>query len=112
MTQLEIEYFWPLTEQIKLDLDYTPSEEWIAESRKKQSTPVAIGVNGGYLVSNGGAITGWSELPKTHFVVKASEKNVGKWEITDNMFVYRPSKPNAVIRFFAKKLLGFKWHDE
>jgi len=39
-------------------------------------------------------------------------KNVGKWEITDSMFVYRPTKPNAVIRFMAKYLLGFKWHDE
>jgi len=41
-----------------------------------------------------------------------SVKNVGKWEITDSMFVYRPTKPNAVVRFFAKLLLGFKWHDE
>jgi hypothetical protein len=47
------------------------------------------------------------------FVIKPpSVKNVGKWEITDSMFVYRPTKPNAVVRFFAKHLLGFKWHDE
>jgi hypothetical protein len=47
------------------------------------------------------------------FVIRPpSVKNVGKWEITDSMFVYRPTKPNAVVRFFAKLLLGFKWHDE
>ena len=111
MTQLEIQYFYPLTEQISLDLDYTPSEQWIADWQKKQWQPT-IGSGAIHLVGNSGAITGWSELPKTHFVIKPSEKNVGKWEITKGMFVYRPTKPNAVVRFFAKLLLGFKWHDE
>jgi hypothetical protein len=110
MQQLEIEFFWPLTEQNTLDLDFTPSEEWIAEWRKKQWSPVT---SGSYLISNGGTGTitsSWSQ-PTTEFVIRPNEKNVGKWEITNNMFVYRPTKPNALIRFMAKILLGFKWHD-
>lgn len=107
MQQLEIQYFYPLTEQINLELDYNPSEEW----KKKQFTPVTIGGNGNLLIGNGGTLTRSQPLTST-FVIKPSEKNVGKWEITDHMFVYRPTKPNAVIRFMAKQFFGFKWHDE
>jgi hypothetical protein len=108
MKQLEFEFFWPLIEQQTLDLDFTPSEQWIAEWRNKQWSPVT---SGSFLISNGGSITSsWSQA--TEFVIRPSEKNVGKWEITQQMFVYRPTKPNAVVRFFAKLLLGFKWHDE
>lgn len=115
MTQTEIIFFWPLTEQIELDLDFTPSEEWIAEWRKRQFADSIFTTNGQYLISNGGvgigAIT-WSEPVTPSLVIKPTEKHVGKWEITEHMFVYRPTKPNAVIRFMAKLLLGFKWHDE
>lgn len=97
MEQLEIPLFWPLTQQITLDLDFTPSEEWITEWRKRQWATSTIGS---------------SQPMLNQFVVKQDVKNVGKWEITENMFVYRPTKPNVVIRFMAKYLLGFKWHDE
>ena len=110
MFQLEIEFFWPLTEQIKLDLDYTPSEQWIADWRKKQWTNTT---STNLLIGNGIGNTTWTQpSPTTSFVIKPNEVNAGKWEITDNMFVYRPTKPNAVIRFMAKILLGFKWHDD
>lgn len=108
MSQIEIPFFYPLTEQISLDLDFTQTEQWIAEWRNKQWSPVT---SGSYLISNGGTITSWSH-PTSEFVIRPSEKNVGKWEITNHMFVYRPTKPNAVVRFMAKLLLGFKWHDE
>jgi len=111
MQQLEIEFFWPLTEQTELNLDFTPSEQWIAEWRKRQWNTTAT--SGSFLISNGGTgVTSWSQPVTTSFVVKPSTKNVGKWEISESMFVYRPTKPNAVIRFMAKHLLGFKWHDE
>ena len=111
MKQLEIEFFFPLTDQTKLDLDFTPSEQWIAEWRNKQWSTVS---SGNYLISNGGTGSfAWTQPPPTsEFVIRPSEKHVGKWEITHRVFVYRPTKPNAVIRFFAKLLLGFKWHDE
>ena len=115
MQQLEIDFFWPLTQQIELDLDFTPSEQWNEEWRKRQWNLTAI--SNSVLISNGGTgtigtITGSSWYQPTSFVVKPSTKNVGKWEISESMFVYRPTKPNAVIRFMAKHLLGFKWHDE
>lgn len=113
MSQIEIPFFYPLTEQISLDLDFTATEEWIVEWRKRQwsnSTLLTVGSGGtgATMWSTGGNISS----SMTSFVIKTTEKNVGKWEITDSMFVYRPTKPNAVIRFMAKHLLGFKWHDE
>ena len=112
MQQLEIQFFYPLTEQIRLDLDFTPSEQWNEEWKKKQR--ITYPYTGSLLVSNGGTGTvTWTNQPVTSsFIIKPYTKNVGKWEITDSMFVYRPTKPNAVIRFMAKYLLGFKWHDE
>jgi hypothetical protein len=108
--QFEIEFFYPLTEQISLELDFTPSEQWIAEFRKKQWDYNTVSFDGNYLVNSGTGTIGWHQ--PTSFVVKPSTRNVGKWQITDGMFVYRPTKPNAIIRFMAKHLLGFKWHDE
>ena len=109
--QLEIEFFYPLTEQIPLELDFTPSEQWVAEFRKKQWNHNTVAFSGEYLTSSAGSIA-WSLPPIPSFVVKQDANNIGKWEITNGMFVYRPTKPNAVIRFMAKHLLGFKWHDE
>jgi hypothetical protein len=108
MQQLEIEFFWPLTEQTELNLDFTSSEKWNEEWRKRQWNNTAN--SGTFLISSGTGTIGWHQ--PTSFVVKPSAKNVGKWEISESMFVYRPTKPNAVIRFMAKYLLGFKWHDE
>jgi hypothetical protein len=114
MQQLEISFFYPLTEQILLDLDFTSAEEWIAECQKKEK--IINYTYDGSLLTVGYGGTGtvtWTNQPVTSsFVIKPYTKNVGKWEITDSMFVYRPTKPNAVIRFMAKHLLGFKWHDE
>lgn len=109
MYQTEISFFYPLTEQTLLDLDFTSTEEWIAEWRKRQRNTTGTLLTVG---SGGTGITSWSQPVTSSFVIKPSVKNVGKWEITDSMFVYRPTKPNAVIRFMAKYLLGFKWHDE
>jgi hypothetical protein len=114
MQQIEISLFYALTEQISLDLDFTPCEQWIAECRKKQSDNSTVNWTP-FIISNGGTgLTISSSSPTAgSFVIRPpSVKNVGKWEITDSMFVYRPTKPNAVVRFFAKHLLGFKWHDE
>jgi hypothetical protein len=111
MQKLEIQFFYPLTDQKTLDLDFTPSEQWNVEHRKKLN----ITYGGNFLIGSGGTgLTISSSSPTAgSFVIRPpSVKNVGKWEITDSVFVYRPTKPNAVVRFFAKLLLGFKWHDE
>jgi len=111
MQQLEISFFYPLTEQTLLDLDFTSTEEWIVEWRKRQWNTNTLATSGSVLIGGAG-ITSWSQPVTSSIVIKPFAKNVGKWELSESMFVYRPTKPNAVIRFMAKHLLGFKWHDE
>jgi hypothetical protein len=113
MQQLEISFFYPLTEQILLDLDFTSAEKWIAECQKKEK--IINYTYDGSLLTVGYGGTGsisWSQPVTNSFVIRPTEKSVGSWEITTGTFVHRPTKPNAVIRFMAKHLLGFKWHDE
>jgi len=111
MQQLEISFFYPLTEQTLLDLDFTSTEEWIVEWRKRQWNTNTLATSGSVLIGGAG-ITSWSQPVTSSIVIKPFAKNVGKWELSESMFVYRPTKPNAIIRFMAKHLLGFKWHDE
>lgn len=60
MQQLEISFFYPLTEQTLLDLDFTSTEEWIAEWRKRQLNATAY--SGSFLISNGDiGVTSWSQ---------------------------------------------------
>ena len=40
MTQVEIDFFWPLTEQIPLDFDFTESEEFSRERLRKEIVSV------------------------------------------------------------------------
>lgn len=104
--QLEIKFFYPLTEQILLGLNFKPCLDY-EELSKKESLYTGNQIN--YCAA--GTTTSSSSVFNS-FVVKPNRKNIGKWEISESMFVYRPTKPNAINRFFAKLLLGFKWHDE
>ena len=53
MRQLEIEYFFPLTEQIKLDLDFTTSEQYEKEKQEKL-------INGTFLLAGSGIGIGYA----------------------------------------------------
>ena len=113
MQQLEIQLFFPLTDQTKLDLDFTPCEQWIEDWRNSQ----VVSTTGNFLpllIGSGGtgSTISLSQPVTSSFILRPDVKNVGKWEITNSVFVYSPTKPNAVVRFFAKLLFGFKWHDE
>ena len=49
MQQLEIRYFFPLTEQIPLNLDYSPCEDY----QRQKSNLVSLNTVSSYLVANG-----------------------------------------------------------
>lgn len=85
MQQLEIEYFFPLTEQIPLDLDYSESEKpmvWY--------TTEILGGTGFTLIGNGGTVA-WSQ-------------RIGEWEIPSET-----KQPNKLQKFLMKYFLGWKW---
>ena len=84
MYQQQIEFFWPLTEQIPLDLDYSNCE--------KPSIAVEYGT--GTTISSLATGTTWTT---TSFRLQ---------ENTTTMLVAK--KPNF-IRKLIYKLIGFKW---
>jgi len=84
MYQQEIQFFWPLTEQIPLDLDYTDCEK-----PKIYWTTEVLGT-GAVLMSTGSNVT-WST-------------RIGDWEIPNEK-----KQPNKLQKFLMKYFLGWKW---
>jgi len=85
MRQLEIQYFWPLTEQISLDLDFTESEKpkfWTAGAS-----------SGTFLIANGGGN-----------IESSLTIDVDSCPIT----IRSKEKPNFIKRYIYK-VLGVKW---
>jgi hypothetical protein len=88
MHQLNIEYFFPLTEQINLDLDYTDcAKPKIYYSNTAISSQAITGS------------TGFTFADPTWKTVIAG------WEVGSINY-----KPNRVHKFFMKLLLGWKWN--
>jgi hypothetical protein len=92
MKQLEIEYFWPLTEQIHLDLDYTG-----CNIKKLMTIPLGPGGGGG-IYADSTSITGsnavWAEAKMT---------------INANSTTFRVSQTPPWYRRILLKLLGINW---
>jgi len=84
--QVEIQYFWPLTEQIELDLDYSnchkPKIEWSSIDRSL------------YTFTNGSTNT---MISASHLVLDI-----------DTTTVKLKDKPNLLFRYIYK-LIGLKW---
>jgi len=103
MQQLEIQYFFPLTEQIQLDLDFTPCEEY---SKKRQEeymkNSVTISAGQALWAFNGGTVTLSNNLGNPSFTI-----NVDQTPIT----IVSKKKPNFVKKFIYKTL-GMKWKSE
>ena len=128
MYQNEIQFFWPLTEQISLDLDYTPSTKYIEEKQARLS----LQSSGNLLVGNGGwgatTISNALVNPTITFEANGQErmrfnnegimmlggaKKAGYWAINANDFrIYRDKKPNWIARKATQLVFGWKWIDE
>jgi hypothetical protein len=106
MQQLEISYFFPLTEQISLDLDYTLTEKYILDQRAEHARNSVTAMSGSYLISNGGVGTGWTTM-STNLGSPSFTINVDQMPIT----IVSKKKPNFVKQFIYKAL-GMKWKSE
>lgn len=104
MQQLQIQFFWPLTEQIPLDLDYTDCD--------KPKIWGTVNSTGTYLIGNGGTISSSTIATSSNFVIRKEPTSVGAWELYDGFNVHRPEKPKYLVRFFTKLLLGWEWKDK
>ena len=100
MQQLNIEYFFPLTEQIPLELDFKPCIDYAEEQRKKQNYT-------GYTLNTwNGVGTGWATI----------SNNLGSPSFTINVdampiTIISKKKPNFITKFIYKSM-GVKWKAE
>lgn len=113
MKQLEIEYFFPLTEQIRLELDYTPCEEYDKKKREEWAkSSVCLTSGTGLTVASNGAVT-WAQVDPTYQNFQVlPDGAVGSWQVTPNMSVGRKTKPKLFHRIFTKLILGWEWKDK
>ena len=101
MTQLEIKFFFPFTEQIPMDLDFTESDRYAKELReeklKKQTRESVI---------FGATTTTWGEPIMGSLVISGKDTisylNVGNTKLGLN------SNPKSYQKLLFK-ILGFSW---
>jgi len=114
MYQQEIQFFWPLTEQINLDLDYTPCEEY--EKKKREDLAKNSVTSGMFLTAGTGTgitTATWAVADPTYQTFQVlPDGAVGSWQVTPNMSVGRKTKPNFIHRLFTKLTLGWEWKDK
>ena len=111
MHQLELEYFWPLTEQIKLDLDFKPCQEYHEQERRKMWATAA---SGSVLIANGGiGSTTWNTVnttPSFHF--RPEPDAVGYWLVNKDVHFWRKIRPNWLHQKMTKIFFGWEWKDK
>ena len=100
MQQLNIEYFFPLTEQINLDLDFTLTEKYILDKRTEQLKN-SVTMSG--LIFGGNVATTWATVSlkdiEPNFTI-----NIDAMPIT----IQSKTKPDFFRRYIYK-ILGMKW---
>jgi hypothetical protein len=94
MQQLEIKFFFPLTEQIPLDLDFSPCYEYEANKRAEIISRSTLSVNGGGIVNT----MAFTDLHQSFSI------NIDQTPLT----VVSKNKPN-IFRRYLYKILGVTW---
>lgn len=108
MKQLEIEFFWPLTEQISLDLDYKPCQEY-ADQKQKEMWASITSTNG-VLVGAVGSAT--INTVASTFQFRPEPDCVGYWEINKDVYFWRKHRPNWLHQKMTKVFFGWEWKDK
>lgn len=101
MQQLCIEYFYPLTEQIALDLDYTPCKKY-EEDKRKNSLYV------GNRPDQWGVVAYNGELAFTSSNVTLNDPRLVIYPESTPITIRTKDKPNILARW-VYKIMGVKW---
>ena len=98
--QMQIEFFWPLTEQIELDLDYTRTYDYEFEKSK-----LALAAQAGQVltITNGATTHTWVSSNEIE-TQKVRTQGIETPEITFTL-----NKKPFIIKRLAYKFLGIKW---
>lgn len=103
MTQLEIQFFWPLTQQIPLELDYT-------DCAKRQLWWPTTGSNGSIMASGDNGTITWAQPQTIQF--KPTPNSVGYWKVGDGLQMHNKKRPNWLNQKMTKLFFGWEWQDE
>ena len=110
MQQLDIQFFFPLTEQIPLALDYKPCQDYEEEKRKAYLASSVL--SGQFLVAGGGIGSTWATIDTNNvFRFKPDPDAVGYWELNKDMQVWRKERPNWLHQKMTEMFFGWKWMD-
>ena len=93
MQQLTIDYFWPLTEQIPLDLDYTECK--LSSIYMSEGSSAKFGTGSTLTVNATG--TSWVTI------------NSSRLDLDVDTTVIKTNTKPPLIRRWLYKLLGLKW---
>lgn len=106
MQQLEIQFFFPLTEQIPLDLDYAPCLEYALQ---KQQTLYS----GSVLTTQGISGTTWTTANvQSTIQFRPDDKSVGYWKVGEGFQMHNKKKPNWLHQKMTKIFFGWEWKDK
>ena len=106
MQQIEIEYFFPLTEQIPLELDYEPSKLYAKELNRQR----CIEGSSGQLLMSDGFTTNW--VASNTIAFRPEDDSVGYWELGTGFHFYNKKKPNWLQRKMVALFMGLKWKNK
>ena len=95
MYQQEIKFFWPLTEQIPLDLDYSVCK------KPNLTTSSPITCNG----EPGLASINWNDVRISTGVGTLSDHSISIGDVK----VYTQSEPTRLGAWLLKKIFGWEW---
>ena len=101
MYQQEIQFFWPLTEQVPLDLDYSRCSSLDKVLSYEGGTGITYAAQGNWLV------TSTTDIQASTLIVSKPSDIAGYFSIGP-LKIGMEKKPNFVQVTFLK-LLGFDW---
>lgn len=107
MQQLEIQYFFPLTEQIPLDLDFKPCDDYAKQLQEERFKSSVVSSNGLLITGSITSPSGWVTISNNNLGNPSFTINVDQTPIT----IVSKKKPNFVKKFIYKAL-GMKWKSE
>lgn len=96
--QKEIEFFWPLTEQIELDLDYTRAYKY---DQEKNNLITNIGQS--LVIANASTDISWT-APSSIITARITAEAIETPEL-----VFTLNKKPNIIKRFIYKIVGLKW---
>lgn len=109
MKQLEIEFFFPLTEQVCLDLDFTPCEEYSKKRQQELFNSVSITAGQALWAFNGGSVTAAPQSLTNMTEFRPTKESVGYWLVSPELKYYVSKEPNWFVKKMTKFMLGWEW---